>query len=697
MAVRIGVDVGGTFTKAVACLIDDERVVARAVVPTTTGVDGPAGGVAATVRSVAARVEELGLGPILTVAHSTTQAVNALLEGDTAVVGVLGIGRQPDLARARKRTQVASIGLAPGRRLHAVTRFLDVTGGIDAPAMRAEIEALRDAGAEALCISEAYSVDDPTAEQLGLEIAAELGIPACAGHELTGLYGLEMRTVTGALNAGILPRALEAARVVEAAVQEAAPGATLLVMRGDGGAADMRSMRRHPILTAFSGPAASVSGVLRRAPLRDGIVLEVGGTSTNVSVVRNGRPVLAYVRVLEHLTSVRSLDVRVAGVGGGSLLRIERRWGRQRIAEVGPRSAHGAGLPYACFADPAALAGGEVRLEAPRPGDPAAYAVLHAGERRYAITLTCAANAIDAVPAGAYAEANAESARIALAALGRFLGQPGERLAVAAVDLAADKILPMIDDLAAEHRLGRPELVGVGGGAGALVPHIGARRRLSARLPDDGEVISSIGDALSLVRVEIERSLGDASPAAIATAHRAAEEAAVAAGADPATLQVTSEPIPERRALRVIALGAFALGRDQDIGAGSVDLAARAHDELGAGARRVGSVGPNELWATEGKGTTFAVFDRSGALLTSGQGAVLHGSGSEIADRLRDELPAMTRHVGPVAIAPMLRVLRGPRLVDLSLLSSPGQVLEAALAECSLAGGDPIIVLCSRS
>jgi hypothetical protein len=323
--------------------------------------------------------------------------------------------------------------------------------------------------------------------------------------------------------------------------------------------------------------------------------------------------------------------------------------------------------------------------------------VLHAGGQRYAITLTCAANAIGSVPEGAYARANGESARIAFAMLGRFLGQPGERLAIAAMELAAEKILPMIDDLAAEYRLGRPELVGVGGGAAALVPHIGERRRLPVRLPADGEVISSIGDALSLVRVEIERSIGQASAAAIASAHRAAEEAAYAAGADPATLQIASEPIPERRALRVTALGAFALAGESSPQRELADLASRARDELGSEARLVATIGPHQLWASDGRETAFAVFDRGGAMLAAGHGTVLHGSGGEIAEHLRGELPGMTRHVGPVAIAPMLRVLRGPRLVDLSLLSSPAQALEAALAECTLAGTDSIAILCSRS
>ena len=100
MAVRVGVDVGGTFTKAVACDVGTAGVVARAVVPTTHDhPDGVGRRRRASARAGRGERRARGLGPISSVAHSTTQAVNALLEGDTAAVGVLGIGRRPDLGR----------------------------------------------------------------------------------------------------------------------------------------------------------------------------------------------------------------------------------------------------------------------------------------------------------------------------------------------------------------------------------------------------------------------------------------------------------------------------------------------------------------------------------------------------------------------------------------------------------------------
>ena len=88
MTVNVGVDVGGTFTKAVACDARDGRVAARAIVPTThDSEEGVAEGVATAFDRLATEIADRRLGPVTLVAHSTTQAVNSLLEGDTACVG----------------------------------------------------------------------------------------------------------------------------------------------------------------------------------------------------------------------------------------------------------------------------------------------------------------------------------------------------------------------------------------------------------------------------------------------------------------------------------------------------------------------------------------------------------------------------------------------------------------------------------
>src|SRR5439155_18442418 len=212
---RVGVDVGGTFTKAVAVSTQPLSLRAHAVVPTSHHApNGVVEGVAAALRML---LEELGeaRSQVDLVAYSTTTAMNALLEGDVARVGVVGIGSQPELRKARKRTHVGRLALAPGRVLHTEHAFLDATHGLADDAIDAVLDDLQARGCSALAVSGAFSVDTPEQEdQVGARARAR-GIPVCAGHELTGTYGLEVRTVSAAVNASILPVVERTASVVD--------------------------------------------------------------------------------------------------------------------------------------------------------------------------------------------------------------------------------------------------------------------------------------------------------------------------------------------------------------------------------------------------------------------------------------------------------------------------------------------------
>ena len=700
MPVRIGVDVGGTFTKAVACDSASGAVVARAVVPTThASTSGVADGAVQAISQVAEDVAAAERGPVELVAHSTTQAVNALLEGDTSVVGVLGMGRRPDLKRARKRTELGDIRLAPGRSLTTQHAFLDVTQGIEESAVRDAIHGLVEGGADVIVASEAFGVEDARGEWLALKVAEDMGVPACAGHELTGLYGLEMRTVTGALNASILPTALHTAQLVQEAATRNFDEVPVLVMRGDGGVVNLDVMKRHPLLTAFSGPAASVAGAIRLIDAQDAVVIEVGGTSTNIALIQKGRPVLSYVRVLDHVTCVRSLDVRVVGVAGWSLIRVRQKMGRARVADVGPRSAHIAGLPYACFESLEELEGATPHLVAPRAGDPAEYLVLESRRgRRLGLTLTCAANALDQVPADAYAKADRRAAVRAFEIAGTLVGLDGQELARRVLSLAIHKVAGVVSEAASEHKLSAPLMVGVGGGAGALVPAVAAAVGSMWEMPEDGEVISSIGDAQSVVRVEVERTLARATAEAVAHVHQEAEAAALLAGAAPGTIELQSESLPERSALRVTAVGAIALQSGTiDLTADDDRIARSAHAALGGNPRMIFGNAFFSVFAPDGSDDrSFAVIDRAGAVVHQGTGKIVSGHGSEVAAVLEERIPALVRHYGPVAVAPALRLIRGARLVDLTLLSNPEAAREAALAECALAHDEGVVAILSR-
>ncbi|MBI3242006.1 MAG: methylhydantoinase [Chloroflexi bacterium] len=698
---RLGVDVGGTFTKAVAIQTQPYALVAQALIPTThSAAEGVARGIVQVLSELlahpAVQAEHVSL-----VAHSTTQAVNALLEGDTALVGMVGMGRGRDAADAARRTRVGDIPLAPGKALRTRHVFIDTTAGLTPAAAARAVESLVALGVQAIVASEAFSVDDPKHELLILDAAVERGLPAVAGHQLSGVYGLEIRTLTAAINASLLPKMLQTAELVERSLRAAGVDAPLMVMRGDGGLTDLATLRRRPILTLLSGPAASLAGALLSGGVADGVFLEVGGTSSNLGVIRGGQPEMRYVQVMDHPTCVRSLDVRVQGIAGGSMARIRGR----KIADVGPRSAHIAGLPYAslCRGDTRIARIEELELEfiAPREGDPADYAVVKSSDgRRWALTVTCAANALGLVPESAYARGSRAAALNGFAALGRALGCSAEEAARRLLDLAAQRVAEAVEALSKEYKLRRHafQLIGGGGGAGALVPAVAGRLGLPYRLVEHAEIISSLGDALASVREEVERALGDAASAQALA--REAEEAAIRAGAEPESVQVVIERDEERGTVRAVASGHVAL-------AAPVAQAEINEAEARALAAQTAHVQPEALtlladtggfWVYQARGNFFRraqalIVDRRGAVrLTADSERVIPGAPQTLLAALRKRLAAVPDLLsGP----PRVRLLIGSRLLDLTGLPGADGVLaatESALARVE-EGATAVVIL----
>lgn len=650
MGLRVGVDVGGTFTKAVAVALADREIVAECVLPTThASPGGVADGVVRTVAGIAAQV---GADHIEMVTHSTTQAVNALLEGDVGTVGIIAMGRQPDLARVEKLTRLGKVEVAPGKRLRVRQAFFDVTDGVPVEAIRSALVSMRDAGVAAIAVAEAFSPDDTSNEQAVAALATEVGLAVCTSTELSGLYGLELRTVTAALNASIVPIAVSTAQYVSDGVRAAGIAAPVMVMRSDGGATDLAGFSAAPVRTLYSGPSASVAGALRYTGVADAIVVEVGGTSTNIAAVRHGRPALSYVRVASHSTALRSVDVRVVGVAGGSMLRVRR----GRVYGVGPRSAHIAGLPYACFAGAAVFDGAAVEVGPALPGDPADYLTLRTtGGQRYALTTTCAANALGITQPGDYAHAPGEAARAAFGAAARSMRIAADEIPRHILAAAGDEVCELALLVARSAKLDQPSLIGVGGGAGGLARQVAAMLGWPIEIPDRAEVISSIGDALSLLRAERERTMSPIDPIAVDAMMTDVYDEVVAAGASPATVEIRVEEVAERSLVRAVATGAVGLSAGALPGRGVVDGArlAALHPDLTAFSP-VGS-----YWVAE-RADTVHVLDRYGDEVQTVRGRRVPESG------LAEAIESLTRYRGPMTLRPSVWIIDGVRIVELA-------------------------------
>jgi len=687
--IRIGVDVGGTFTKSVAIDMSTGQIIGKVTVPTSHFSDeGVSTGIVESLMKLINK-ENISESNIELISHSTTQAVNALLEGDTAKVGIIGMGVSLEKNDIVKRTNLGDIKLGPNKYLKSCYKFLDTSKFLDSQEITQIINELKEEGARVLIVSEAYGVDDPSNE---LYVMQKSDLPATAGHELTGIYGLEIRTLTAAINASILPKAIGTAKYVEKAVREQKISAPITIMKGDGGLTDMNTFKTKPILTVLSGPAASVAGALLHLRILNGIFIEVGGTSTNICVIKNGKPEVKYVTIMDHPTCIKSLDVRVVGIAGGSLVR----WSGKKITDVGPRSAHISGLKYSCFAEPQDLEGGQIVTFMPKEGDPIDYIGIEVGAgKRFAITTTCAANALGLIPNNDYAKGNRQSAQLALSILGQRLGMNMEDVADKILDLSTRKILQTIRNLLKEYKIKDEKfvLIGGGGGASVLVPLIADKLNAQYRIADNSEVISSIGVCTASIREEREKLIDNPSPHDISVFIQEVEKIAISKGALPESISTQSEYISEKSLLRVTVYGNMKLdvgGSDtKEIDDEEAEVLACELFGINEGVHRIYDMKDYYIFACEihkkklflkSKKQPVLVLDKYGHVRVSIENAeVYSGDPKEMKSKIQSLIKE--RGLSKDELAPQIHIVDGKRLLDFSSLSSTTHVLKAVIEE----------------
>jgi len=350
---RVGIEIGGTFTDLVCVTQDGTRI---AKVPSTPR--RPDEGAFAALRSV-----DIAFARIGELVHGSTVATNAVLERKGARIALLVTGGFRDILELRRQDRLRIYDLyyqkppslvprsdvleVPERILAdgTVERALDLAGF--EPALRAFLG--RGAfGGVAICLLNAFV--DPAHERA---VAAAVrraapGLTVTLSSEVCREFREYERASTTVLSAYVQPVLDAYLSRIEARLAEGGFGGRFSMMQSNGGCVPAEAMRRNAVAALVSGPAAGVAGAIRQAGLSgvaDIITLDIGGTSADVCLIEKGRPGLTRETQIEGAPVMTPmLDITTVGAGGGSLAWVDE----GGLLRVGPRSA-GADPGPACY------------------------------------------------------------------------------------------------------------------------------------------------------------------------------------------------------------------------------------------------------------------------------------------------------------------------------------------------------------
>jgi len=311
----LGIDTGGTFTDAVIVDLDDNSVMAKRKSGTTHHdlSIGLHASVDAVFDSCDIRPEDISL-----VGISTTLATNSILEGAGGEVGLILIGWDPMGPVHFGEKAQAFIKGGFDCRGRAVAQ-------LDEKEVRKAVKKVSK-GVNAIAISGLFSTMNTSQEDKVKEIAMEMtGLPTVAGHELSATLGIDVRTETTVLNAKLIPVVSKFFDDVKRTFEAKGITAPIMAYKGDGSVMDLDQAKMYPVETILSGPAASSIGGTTLSGIENCVIIDIGGTSTDIAVMDEGFPMIQEegANVGKWRTRVKAVDMYTVALGGDSRISLK--------------------------------------------------------------------------------------------------------------------------------------------------------------------------------------------------------------------------------------------------------------------------------------------------------------------------------------------------------------------------------------
>jgi N-methylhydantoinase A/oxoprolinase/acetone carboxylase beta subunit len=315
----LGIDTGGTYTDGVLLEYHSRRVLATHK-SLTTRRDFSIG-----IERVIEHIQIEDPSAIKMVSISTTLATNAIAEGKGKRVALLLIGYDPDLVRSFKME---------GR--FATPNYYYFAGGhdlygrekeaLDLPAILAKVSEIK-GQVDAIAVSSYFSPLNPEHEnRVYRAVSSICDLPIVLGHQLSTKLGSVERATTAALNASLLAVLQDFSIAVRRAMERRQIDAPLMVVRGDGTLMSDEFAARTPVETIHSGPAASAIGGRFLTELDDALVVDVGGTTTDIALIQDGRVTVSEegATVGHYKTAVQAANLLSIALGGDSHIALNR-------------------------------------------------------------------------------------------------------------------------------------------------------------------------------------------------------------------------------------------------------------------------------------------------------------------------------------------------------------------------------------